>query len=543
MTVATLLKAALLAYGLLLGGAFLYVRLYPEVASRTVFEWGKRVIAVSGTLAPADGIDRAWLANVPVELLVPGFGDRLAAIAGETRREVEELAHATAARAREQALAAAQTEFGTAERRLAEADDAVVAASADLIPAAPAPPAPPEPVAIPDPEHDPAVIAAARRLAAARAADEAAKQALTSRVHAFFAERRREQARAQLRVAVRRLTEAEGGGLEIAVDNAGPMAVTQMVLVLDLSGQPVATFGGQAVLASERTPLRFTPEIVNEYNEKILGLPPRFQWRMILPLDRALDGRLGGFSVDVLDAEFAEAARLERKTPYGSSVRVWAYPTALPDDLFAEDFRAAAPRFPEAPALAEAERAVAAAAAGLAQAQAAAEERAQIARRDAARPKYDVFAADRQAKAMEAAARLRAAEAERERLSSQRDEILKRIERIRAGSEAVVLAERVSDRDWQGSLDRIKRSIAKKIAAARTDTRRAETRSDTDGGFRFSGLSAGTYYLYSPLTDAEGATLHYLQRLELREDGGTVFEPPVTMSQEEFLYGIMEAGT
>lgn len=543
MTVATLLKAALLAYGLLLGGAFLYLKLYPEVANRTVFEWGKRVIAVSGTLAPADGIDRAWLANVPVELLGPGFGDRLAAIAGETRREVEELARAAAARVRKEALAAAQTELVAAERRLAEADDAVVAASAALIPAAPAPPAPPEPVTIPNPERDPAVIAAAGRLAAARAADEAAQQALKSRVLAFFAERRREQARAQLRVATRRLTDAEGGGIEIAVDNAGPMAVTQIVLALDLSGEPIATFGGRAVLASERTPLRFAPEIVNEYNEKILGLPPRFQWRMVLPLDRALEGRPGGFSVDVLNAEFADAARLERASPYGSGVRVWAYRGASPADLFAEEFRAAAPRFPEAPVLAEAERAVAAAAAGLAQAMGAAEERAQIARREAVRPKYDVFAGDRQAKAMEAAARLRAAEAERERLSSRRGEILKRIEGIRAGTEVVVVVERVSDRDWGASLDRVKRSIAEKIAAARTEARRAETHSDAGGGFRFSGLPAGTYYLYSPLTEAEGATLHYLQRLELQEDGDTVFEPPVTMSQEEFLHGVMEAGT
>ena len=50
MTVATLLKAALLAYGVFLGAAFVYLRLYPEVASRTIFEWGSRAVAVSGTL-------------------------------------------------------------------------------------------------------------------------------------------------------------------------------------------------------------------------------------------------------------------------------------------------------------------------------------------------------------------------------------------------------------------------------------------------------------------------------------------------------------
>ena len=80
-------------------------------------------------------------------------------------------------------------------------------------------------------------------------------------------------AHAQLRVSSRRLAEAEGGGIEVTFDNAGPLAVTRIALVLTSAGQPVATLEGRAVLASERTPLRFTPEIVNEYNEKILGLP------------------------------------------------------------------------------------------------------------------------------------------------------------------------------------------------------------------------------------------------------------------------------
>ncbi len=543
MTVATLLKTALVVYGLFLGGAFLFLRLYPEVASRTVFEWGKRAVGISGTLAPAEGIDRMRRANLPVELLDVRFGDRLSGIAGEVRREVEELARATAAHAREEALAAAAAELAAAERRLAQADDAVVAASAALIPAAPAPPAPEKPMVIPDPAQDPSVIAARDRLALAHAESEAAKEALKSRVHVFFAERRREQARRQLRAAARQLSGAEGGGIEITVDNAGPLATTEIMLALDLAGQPIAALDGRAVLASEPTPLRFVPEIVNEYNEKILGLPPRFQWRTILPVDRALDRRGGGVSVSVLDAAFAVADRLERKTPYGSSIRVWAYSEAAPADLFADDFRKAAPRFPETLRLSMGERAVAAAAAALAQTKAAAEERAQIARREAARPKHDVFAADRQAKAMEAEARLRAAEAERDRFSSQRDQILARIERIRIGTEAANLPERIRDRDLGDWLERVKRSIAEKIAAARVLARRAETRSHAEGSYGFSGLPAGTYYLYSPLEDAEGATLHYLQRLELREDGATVFEPPVTMSQEEFLYAIMESGS
>jgi hypothetical protein len=319
------------------------------------------------------------------------------------------------------------------------------------------------------------------------------------------------------------------------------MAVTRIVLALASAGQPVATFGGRAVLASERTPLSFLPEILNEYDEKIQGLPPSFTWRLVLPIDRALEGRIGNFSARILDADFADADRLERASPYGSGIRLWAYPPSSPDELFAEELQSSAPRFVEALALTQAERASAAAEANLIQAKSAAEERAQTLQ-EARRASYEADAADRRAQAEEAASRLRAAEAEKNRLSAERDEILARIERIRAGTEAVASAAR-EEGAWEEALQNVKRFITAAIASARVQELHSKTRSDVSGGFHFVGLSAGTYYVYSPLADSSGAILHYMQRLQLQEDGGIVFEPPLATTQEEFLYGAIEAGT
>lgn len=541
MTIATLLKAALVAYGLLLGGAFIFLRLYPELASRTVFELGSRAAAIAGSLTPIEGFERASLANVPVELLGPRFGARLAQIAVEARRQVEDMARAAANEARQEALKTAERQLAEAERRLAEADAAVLAASEALVPAAsPLPTA--EPVSVFHPERDPAVLAASERLAGARATEEAAREALKLRMQSFFLERRRGQAQAQLRVVPRLVTESEGGGIEIAVENAGPMAVTRIVLALASAGQPVATFGGRAVLASERAPLSFAPEILNEYDEKIQGLPPNFTWRMVLPIDRALEGRIGDFSVRILDAEFADADRLERASPYGSGVRLWAYPPSSPAELFAEDWRNSAPRFVEALALTQAEHASAAEEANLIQAKSAAEERARSLE-EARGANHDADAADRRAKAEEAVSQLRAAEAGKDRVFAQRVEILARIERIRAGTEAVVPANRIEEGAWEEGLRNVKRFIAAAIHSARLQELRSETRSDESGGFRFIGLSAGTYYLYSPLVDSSGATLHYMQRIQLQDDGGIVLEPPLAMSQEEFLHGAIEAGS
>jgi hypothetical protein len=541
MTLATLLKAALVAYGLMLGGAFLFLRLYPELASRTVFEWGREAASIAGTLVPTEGVDRPWLANVPVELLGSGFGDRLARIAGEARREIEAMARAAAEEARQEALAVAETELAAAERRLLKADEALVAASAALAPSAP-PPGALEPAPVYDPERDPDVISAVARVESARAAEEETRQALQARAESFLVERRREQARHQLRVASRRLTEAEGGGIELTVENGGPLAVTRIVLALASAGQPVATYGGRAVLASEGTPLGFAPEIVNEYEEKITGLPPKLEWRLLLPLDRALEGRPGAFTVEVLDAEFADAGSLERASPYGAGTRVWAYPQVSQAELFAADLSAAAPRFVETLAMTQAERRAATAEADLLQARARAEERARLvllAERAARQPPAQP---DASADAEEAAAQLREAQAARDRWAGERDEIQARIGRIREGTETALLSDRVNDGRWEEALDRVKRAIAAKLSEARLDERRDTARTDESGAFRFTGLPAGTYYLYSPLTDPSGAVLHYVQRLRFMEDGGIVFEPPLAMSQEQFLHGALEAG-
>ncbi|MDF2764679.1 MAG: hypothetical protein K0S81_1673 [Rhodospirillales bacterium] len=547
MTLATLLKAALVAYGLLLGGAFVFIRFYPDLAGRTVFEWRRGAASIAGSLSPVSGVDRAWLGGVPVELLDPGFGDRLAQIAGDARREIEALARAAAEEARQQAVAAAEAELSEAERRLGQAEQALAGASVQ-------PPSEPAPVsagtglepALFDPAQDRAVLAAAGRLESARVARASAGEALDARARSFLAELQRDQAVRQLRASSRRLAEMDGGGIEIALDNAGPLAVTQLVLALSSQGQPVATLGGRAVLASKSTGVSFVPEIVNEYNEKILGLPPKFQWRMILPLDPALEGRPGGLSVDVLEAEFADPAALERSTPYGSGMRVWSYPQAAAAGLFEEGLRSAAPRFPETQRLADAERAVAVAEVELVQARAAAEERARLAHYVAAGPSTAQLAADeagRQAKAEQAAARLRAAEDERDRRRAERDEILFRLDRIRSGTEPVLLSDRISDEGWQASLEQVKRSIATRILEARAQELRGATRTDPSGAFRFTGAPFGTYYLYSLLAEPSGRALHYLQRIESGEEGETVFEPPVVMSPEQFLQGAMEAGS
>lgn len=543
MTIAMLLKAALVTYGLLLGGAFVFIRFYPALANRTVFEWSREAASIAGTLVPTDGVERAWLANAPVELLAPGFGDCLARIAGEARREIEEMARAAAEQAREEALAAAQAELAAADRQLVEADEALVAAAAALAPAAPPPADPVSPPVTPDPQRDPAILSAAARLESARAAEGDAREALRARVESFLADRRREQARLQLRVSSRRLAEAEGGGMQISVENVGPMAVTRMVLALASAGQPVAAVGGRAVLAPERTPLSFAPEIANEYSEKIMGLPPGFEWRMVLPLDGALEGRPEAFAAEVLDAEFADSGTLERASPYGAGVRIWSYPQSTPADLFAGDLRTASPQFPEALAVTQAERQAATAEADLQQARAQAEARARpgrVAAESAAQePSLDPH---RHGKADAAATRLLQAQAARDRLAAERDEIEARIGRIRAGTETALLSDRINDWRWEDALGRIKRSMAAKILEARLDERRDTARTDESGGFRFTGLPAGTYFVYSPLADPAGATLHYLQRLQFRQDGKIVFEPPVTMSQEQFLYGALEAG-
>lgn len=549
MTLATLLKAALVAYGLLLGGAFVFIRFYPDLAGRTVFEWRRGAASIAGSLSPVSGVERAWLGSVPVELLGPGFGDRLAQIAGDARREIEALARAAAEEARQQAVAAAEAELSEAERRLSQAEQALAGASLQ-------PPSEPPPasaamglkpaLALFDPAQDPAVLAAAGRLESARAARGTAGEALEARARSILAGLGRDQAVRQLRASSRRLAETDGGGIEIVLDNAGPLAVTQLVLALSSQGQPVATLGGRAVLASQPTGVSFVPEIVNEYNEKILGLPPKFQWRMILPLDPALEGRPEGLSVDVLEAEFADPATLERSTPYGSGMRVWSYPQAAAADLFEEGLRSAAPRFPETQRLAEAERAVAMAELELVQARAAAEERARLAHYAAIGPAPAQLAAhdaERQAKAEQTAARLRAAEDERDRRRAERNEILIRLDRIRSGTEPVLLSDRISDEGWKASLEQVKRSIATRILKARAQELRGATRTDPSGAFRFTGAPSGTYYLYSLLAEPSGRALHYLQRIESGEEGETVFEPPVVMSPEQFLQGAMEAGS
>ncbi|HXV26210.1 MAG TPA: hypothetical protein VED46_18385 [Alphaproteobacteria bacterium] len=541
MTIATLLKAALVAYGLLLGGAFIFLRFYPELASRTIFELGNRAIAVAGSLAPVQGIDQTLFANVSVELLGPAFGARLAQIAVEARRQVEDVALAAADEARQAALKTAEMELAAIEERLAKADEAVLAASERLVPAASLSP-PAEPADVLALELDPAVLAAGERLAGARATEEAAREALKLRMQSFFLERRREQVQAQLQVVPRMLAEAEGGGIELAVENAGPMAVTRIVLSLSSAGQPIANLSGRAVLASEPTPLSFTPEIVNEYDEKILGLPPRITWRVVLPLDQALAGRIDSLSARILDAEFADADQLERASPYGSGMRLWAYPKSSPADLFAAELHAAAPGFLEALALTQAERASAVAEANLTQVKSAAEERAR-AQQDVRRGNFDADAVERQAKAKEATSRLKTAEAEKDRLSLQRAEILARIERIRAKTEAVPPTNSAEEGTLKEALRNVKSSIESAILEARAQELRSKTHSDESGGFRFVDLPAGAYYLYSPLTDVSGATLHYMQRLQVQKDGGIVFEPPLATSQEEFLYGAIEAGT
>lgn len=538
MTIATLLKAALIAYGLLLGGAFLFLRFYPELAGRTVFEWGRQAIAIAGSLDQVEGVERDQVANAPVELLGLGFGDRLSRIAGEVRREVEALARAAADQARGEAVAAAEAELADLERRLAEADAVVIAASEALVPAAP-PPAAAMQIAEPDIESSALVRAAASRLESARAAEDGARSALAARIQSFLADRRRRQALAQLRVATRRLAGGEGEGVEIAVENAGPLAVTGIVLTLARAGQPVATFAGRAVLASERTPLNFVPEIANEFNEKIIGLPPKYQWRMVLPVDPALDGRAGGFTAEVVDAEFAEPARLERTGPYGTGMRMWAYAETPLADLFAEDLDRAAPRFVEALAVTQAEQAVAAATTELGAVRTAVKA-ALLQRTEAAQ---EEGAPERRARAEEAAERLRLAQDARDALAAERDDLVARIGRVRAGTEPVLLTDRIVGNGWTEALDRIKRSIAARITEARLEERRSATRADAGGAFRFGDLTAGTYYIYSSLPESSGAGLHYLQRVRLQEDGGVVTEPPLTMSQEEFLYGAMDAGS
>lgn len=145
--------------------------------------------------------------------------------------------------------------------------------------------------------------------------------------------------------------------------------------------------------------------------------------------------------------------------------------------------------------------------------------------------------------AEQAAARLRAAEDERDQRRAEYDEIMFRLDRIRSGTEPVLLSDRISDEGWQASLEQVKRSIAARILEARAQELRGASRTDASGAFRFTGAPSGTYYLYSQLAEPSGRALHYLQRIEAGEEGETVFEPPVVMSPEQFLQGAIEAGS
>jgi hypothetical protein len=536
MTVATLVKTALLAYGVLVGAAFLYLRLYPEVAGRTVFEWRNRLPSIAGALVPAGGVEQSWLKDVPVDLLDGSFATQLSLIAADARTSVEAMARKEADRLQERAVSAVSDQLTALDRRLSRLDAGIVAAAAAVEPAAPLDPT----AAAGGRDSEPAAGAAGERAAQSHAARLEAEARLASRVRAYLSERRREQALRQLRIEVRRSAASEGGGIEIRADNSGPFAVTGISLSLSLDGEPVALLDGRIVPANNRAPWRFAPEIVNEYDDKILGLPPRSLWRTHVPLDAALEGRGGAVSAELLDADFADADRLERATPYGSGMRVWAYPEAASSELFADDLKEAAAHFQESALLAEAKRAEAAAAAELAAAQKAASERRASAEHHAAAD-ATAAAAERSAKA---AGSLAAAQAERERLAAERAALAARLDRLRAGAagEAAVLAVRPSEEALSGMVATVTAALSDRIAAARDQTRLAETRSDETGAYRFGGIAPGTYYIYSPLRAADGARVNYLQRVRLDEDGDVVLDPPVVMTPGEFLHGILEAG-
>ena len=546
MTVAMLFKVAVVGYGVMLGAGFLYLRFHPETASRTLFEWGSRMTVVAGTLAPAGGLDRSWLRDVAVELLGPGFGNRLTMIAGETRDEVEAMAQATLDRARADRLAVASRELELLDRRLTVAEAAIVAAAANLAPSASIalPAAAPQPQREEDPAMDPAVRAAAGRLQESRQALDAAETALKERAKSFLAERRRQQAEEQLKVQLRKLDAAEGGGLEITVENGGPYAVTSLALSAPMGERAQALIEAGDQPGSAERVLRLTPEIVNEYNEKIKGLPPRFSWRIRIPLAPELEGGAGAPVAQLRDAELAPADKLERASPYGSGMRIWSYPQTSASELFADDLREAAARFEEAAAVNAAEQEVAHAKAALDEARAAVRERTERARQYVAWPRPEAVEAEPETDALEAAERLAAAQAERDRLAAEREAIQTRIDAIRNGTagDVVAASPQAHEESLTQRLAEVKAALGRKIAAAREDARLRATRSDATGAFRFEDLQPGTYFIYSALGDP-AAPIHYLQRIELREDGRAGFDAPVVMTAEEFLHGIVEAGT